>query len=126
MSAPTFLATESTEAEWHDTFAALVDPLPRLFRAVLPPMIKRRAEKILITGSASALHGVKRTFTYSTARGVQLAYVQSVGVEVALHNVQVSAIAQNFVENPTIFIPKFRPTLVSRTNASERCRSVGW
>jgi len=101
--APTSLATESTEAEWRDTFAALVDPLPRLFRAVLPQMIERRAGKILVIGSASALRGLKRTSTYSAARGAQLAYVQSVGVEVALHNVQVNAIAQNFVENPTYF-----------------------
>ena len=122
LSAPTFLATE---AEWRDTFAALVDPLPRLFCAVLPSMIERRAEKILVTGSASALRGVKRPSTYSTACGAQLAYVQSVGVEVALHNMQVSVIAQNFVENPTIFMPKFRPILISRTDASERCRSVG-
>ena len=103
LSAPTSLATESTEAEWRDTFAALVDPLPRLFRAVLPQMIARRAGKILVIGSASALRGMKRSSTYSAARGAQLAYVQSVGVEVAMHNVQVNAIAQNFVENPTYF-----------------------
>jgi len=103
LSAPTSLAAESTEAEWQDTFAALVDPLPRLFRAVLPQMIERRAGKIVVIGSASALRGMKRSSTYSAARGAQLAYVQSVGVEVALHNVQVNAIAQNFVENPTYF-----------------------
>ena len=103
LSAPTSLATESTEAEWRDTFAALVDPLPRLFRAVLPQMIERQAGKILVIGSASALRGMKRSSTYSAARGAQLAYVQSVGIEVALHNVQVNAIAQNFVENPMYF-----------------------
>ena len=101
--APSSRATEASESEWRDTFAALVDPLPRLFRAVLPQMIARRAGKILVMGSASALRGMKRTSTYSAARGAQLAYVQSVGVEVAPHNVQVNAIAQNFVENPTYF-----------------------
>ena len=101
--APTSLATQASESEWRDTFAALVDPLPRLFRAALPQMIERRAGKILVIGSASALRGLKRTSTYSAARGAQLAYVQSVGIEVAAHNVQVNAIAQNFVENPTYF-----------------------
>ena len=101
--APNSLATEASEAEWRDTFAALVDPLPRLFRAALPQMIERRAGKILVIGSASALRGLKRTSTYAAARGAQLAYVQSVGIEVAPHNVQVNAIAQNFVENPTYF-----------------------
>ena len=103
ISAPSSLATEATDSEWRDTFAALVDPLPRLFRTVLPQMIERRSGKILLIGSASALRGLKRTSTYSAARGAQLAYVQSVGTEVAPHNVQVNAIAQNFVENPTYF-----------------------
>ena len=105
-AAPTTLAAEVTDTEWAATFAALVDPLPRLFRAVLPKMIERRSGKILVIGSASALRGMKRASTYSAARGAQLAYVQSVGVEVAPHNVQVNAIAQNFVENPTYFPPE--------------------
>ncbi len=104
--APTTHATEVSEDEWRNTFAALVDPLPRLFKAVLPPMIERRAGKIVVMGSASALRGMKRASTYSAARGAQLAYVQAVGVEVAPHNVQVNAIAQNFVDNPTYFPPE--------------------
>ena len=103
VEAPSSLATQASESEWRDTFAALVDPLPRLCRAALPQMIQRRSGKILLIGSASALRGFKRTSTYAAARGAQLAYVQSVGVEVAPHNVQVNAIAQNFVENPTYF-----------------------
>ena len=105
LPAPTTAATEASDEEWNDTFAALVHPLPRLFRAVLPAMIARRSGKILVMGSASALRGMKRASTYSAARGAQLAYVQAVGVEVAPHNVQVNAIAQNFVDNPTYFPP---------------------
>jgi 2-keto-3-deoxy-L-fuconate dehydrogenase len=104
--APSTSATEASDEEWNDTFAALVNPLPRLIRAVLPAMIARRAGKVLVMGSASALRGMKRASTYSAARGAQLAYVQAVGVEVAAHNVQVNAIAQNFVDNPTYFPPE--------------------
>lgn len=106
--APNTPALEVSESEWRDVFAALVAPLPRLFRAVLPQMIERRAGKILVMGSASALRGMKRASTYSAARGAQLAYVQAVGVEVAPHNVQVNAIAQNFVDNPTYFPPEVK------------------
>jgi 2-keto-3-deoxy-L-fuconate dehydrogenase len=106
ISAPTTAAPEVSEEEWSDAFAALVHPLSRLFRAVLPSMIERRAGKILVMGSASALRGMKRASTYSAARGAQLAYVQAVGVEVAVHNVQVNAIAQNFVDNATYFPPE--------------------
>jgi 2-keto-3-deoxy-L-fuconate dehydrogenase len=105
-SAPTTLATEVADDEWRAVFAALVDPLPRLVRAAAPAMMRRRRGKILLIGSASALRGMKRASTYSAARGAQLAYVQALGVELAPHQVQVNAIAQNFVDNPTYFPPE--------------------
>lgn len=101
--APTTPAHEVGDDEWREVFASLVDPLPRLVRAAAPAMLSRRAGKILVIGSASALRGMKRASTYSAARGAQLAYVQAVGVEFASHNIQVNAIAQNFVDNPTYF-----------------------
>ena len=103
LRAPSTPAPDVTDAEWRQVFAALVDPLPRLIRAATPDMVSRRSGKILVIGSASALRGMKRASTYSAARGAQLAYVQAVGVELAPHNVQVNAIAQNFVDNPTYF-----------------------
>jgi len=102
-TAPTTPATEVSDGEWRQVFAALVDPLPRLVRAAAPAMVARRSGKILVIGSASALRGMKRASSYSAARGAQLAYVQAVGVELAPHHVQVNAIAQNFVDNPTYF-----------------------
>lgn len=108
LAAPSTPAIDVADAEWTQVFATLVDPLPRLVRAVLPQMIARRSGKILVMGSASALRGMKRTSTYSAARGAQLAYVQAIGVELAPHNIQVNAIAQNFVDNPTYFPPEFQ------------------
>lgn len=102
-TAPTTPAIDVQDDEWRQVFAALVDPLPRLVRAALPQMVARRSGKILVIGSASALRGMKRASTYSAARGAQLAYVQAAGVELAPHQVQINAIAQNFVENPTYF-----------------------
>lgn len=103
IEAPTTPAVDVDDQEWGAVFDALVAPLPRLVRAVLPQMIARRAGKILVMGSASALRGIKRASTYSAARGAQLAYVQSAGVELAPHNIQINVIAQNFVDNPTYF-----------------------
>jgi NAD(P)-dependent dehydrogenase (short-subunit alcohol dehydrogenase family) len=104
--APGTPAEQVGDAEWREAFAAMVDPLPRLARAVLPAMMARRTGKILVMGSAAALRGQNRTSTYSAARGAQLAWVQSVGLEMARHGVQVNAIAQNFVDNPTYFPPE--------------------
>ena len=60
LPAPATPAAEVSDTEWEQVFAALVDPLPRLVRAVVPQMIARRAGKILVMGSASALRGMKR------------------------------------------------------------------
>jgi len=103
LPAPSTPAVEVSDAEWRQTFAALVDPLPRLVRAVVPGMRARGHGKILVIGSASALRGMRRASSYSAARGAQLAYVQAIGVELAPDNIQVNAIAQNFVDNPTYF-----------------------
>ncbi len=103
ISAPTTPGENVSDNEWQEVFEALVNPLPRLARAVLPQMIARKSGKIIVIGSASALRGIKRASTYSAARGAQIAYVQSLGAEMAKHNIQVNAIAQNFVENPSYF-----------------------
>jgi len=101
--APSTPAAEVGDEEWRSVFAALVDPLPRLTRAAVRAFRARGGGKTLVVGSASALRGMKRASTYSAARGAQLAYVQAVGVELAPLNIQVNAIAQNFVDNPTYF-----------------------
>ncbi len=103
MPAPQTLATEVTDEEWRAVFQLMVDPLQWLTRAVLPQMIERRSGKIVVMGSASAMRGINRTSSYCAARGAQISYTQAVGVEVARHNVQVNAIAQNFVDNETYF-----------------------
>ena len=104
MPAPSTMAAEVTEDEWQSVFDTMVHPLPRLVKAVLPQMQARGRGKVV--GSASALRGMKRASSYSAARGAQLAYVQAVGVELAPLNIQVNAIAQNFVDNPTYFPPE--------------------
>jgi 2-keto-3-deoxy-L-fuconate dehydrogenase len=108
IKAPSTLVHEVSDGEWDEVFKVIVDPLARLVRAILPQMMARKAGKILVMGSASALRGMKQRSTYSAARGAQLAYVQAVGVEMAPHNIQVNAIAQNFVENPTYFPPEIQ------------------
>ncbi len=116
MPAPSTPAGEVSEDEWQAVFDTMVHPLPRLVKAVLPQMQARGHGKILVMGSASALRGMKRASSYSAARGAQLAYVQAIGVELAPLNIQVNAIAQNFVDNPTYFPPevKANPRFIER------------
>ena len=98
--------TELTDDDWRTPFDMMVHPLHWLTQAVLPQMIERRAGKIVVYGSATALRGMKTIAAYSAARAAQVGYVQAVGVEVAPHNVQVNLIAQNYVENPDYYPPE--------------------
>ena len=103
---PSALAHETTDEQWSRVFDKIVHPMHRLVRAVLPQMIERRAGKIVVVGSASALRGTATRTCYGAARGAQHAYVRNVGIEVAPHNIQVNATGQIFVENPTYFPPE--------------------
>ncbi len=103
LPAPSTPITQIDEAEWRQVFEVMVDPLPRLLRAVVPGMKARGGGKIVVMGSASALRGMKRSASYSAARGAQLALVQAAGVELAPDHIHLNAIAQNFVDNPTYF-----------------------
>ena len=106
LPAPSTAVGDVADDEWQRVFAHLVDPLPRLLRAVLPQMAARGAGKVMVIGSASALRGMRHTSTYSAARGAQIAWVRAAGVELARQNIQLNAIAQNFVDNPTYFPPE--------------------
>ncbi len=57
LRAPSTPAVEGIDAEWWQTLAALVDPLPRLVLSVVSKMIAQGHGKILVIGSASALRG---------------------------------------------------------------------
>jgi len=95
------LEPDTTEELWHVMFDTMVHPLYRLVHAVLPQMRERRKGKVVVMGSANALRGTNNRSAYSAARGAQVSYVRSVGLEMAPFNVQINLIAQFFVENPT-------------------------
>jgi 2-keto-3-deoxy-L-fuconate dehydrogenase len=104
--APATPLLQVDEAEWRHVFRIMVDPLPRLVRAAVPGMKRRGGGKLVVMGSAAALRGMKRASSYSAARGAQLAFVQAAGVELAADGIQLNAVAQNFVDNPTYFPPE--------------------
>jgi 2-keto-3-deoxy-L-fuconate dehydrogenase len=95
--------TEIVEADWSALFESLVHPLMRLVRAVAPQMIARRKGKIVAITSAAPLRGIANTGSYCAARGARNAFVRAVGLELAPHQVQLNAVAQNYIQNDSYF-----------------------
>lgn len=104
------LATETPDDVWLRMFQVMVNPLHRLVRAVLPQMLARGRGKIVVMGSANGLRGTTPRSAYGAARGAQLAYVKNTGIEVAASGININAIAQNFVSNPTSYTPEIMAT----------------
>lgn len=97
------LVGDITDLDWMGFFDHLAHPLMKLTRAVTPGMIKRGSGKIVAITSAAPLRGVPRASAYCAARGAQNAFVRAAGLELARHNIQMNAIAQNYVENVTYY-----------------------
>jgi 2-keto-3-deoxy-L-fuconate dehydrogenase len=88
---------------WNKLFDSLVHPLMYLVRAVTPQMLARKAGKIIAITSAAPLRGVPNNAAYCAARGAQNAFIKAVGLELARSNIQVNAIAQNYINNNTYY-----------------------
>lgn len=93
------------DADWHTLFDSLVHPLMRITRAIAPAMQAQGHGKVIAVTSASSLRGIPGFSGYCAARGAQNAFIRAAGLEYARHNVQINAIAQNYVENDTYYPP---------------------
>lgn len=89
--------------DWMSLFNTLVHPLMRLIRHFAPRMAARGHGKIVAITSAAPLRGIPGSSAYCTARGAQNALVRASGLEFAASNVQINAVAQNYVRNPRYY-----------------------
>ena len=101
---PTGRATEEvSDADWREMMTRLLDEPFFCLRAALRVMRPARRGKIINMSSAAGIPGLARYAAYSAARAGVNGLTRAVGREVARDGVQVNAIAQNYVENPTYF-----------------------
>ena len=94
---------EVSDETWRSMAAHLFDEPFYSLRAALRVMKRQGHGKIINFTSAVALSGLPNYAAYSAARAGTNGLTRAVGREVARHGIQVNAIAQNFVENPTYF-----------------------
>lgn len=91
------------EARMRAAYEALVFGPMMLARAVAPQMKQRKSGKLIFCTSAAPLRGLSNYSVYVSARGAMNAAVKSLALELGPHNVQVNAVAPNFMESETYF-----------------------
>lgn len=96
---------EAEPAEMRRVLEALVEWPYRLIGRAVPHMKAAGAGKIIMVTSAAPLRGLANYSMYATARGAGNALVKSLSLELAPFNIQINAIAPNYIENPTYFPP---------------------
>lgn len=94
-----------SDETWRAMIAHLLDEPFFCLRAALRVMKRQGHGKIINYTSAVALMGLPNYAAYSAARAGANGLTRAAGREVARHGIQINAIAQNFVENPTYFGP---------------------
>lgn len=91
------------DQDWFSLFNTIVHPLMYLVRHYAPMMAERGHGKIVAVTSAAPLKGIPGSTSYCAARGAQNAFIRATGLEYAKHNVQINAVAQNYVSNPEYY-----------------------
>lgn len=99
---PAAVETASVEV-YRDYLEGLTIEPFRAARAAIVHMKKQKAGKIIFVTSAGPLKGLPNLSTYCAARGGANALTKALAREVGRFNIQVNAIAPNYVENPTYF-----------------------
>jgi NAD(P)-dependent dehydrogenase (short-subunit alcohol dehydrogenase family) len=94
-----------TDAAWREMMARLLDEPFFCLRAAVRVMRPAGRGKIINMSSAAAFPGLPNYAAYTAARAGVNGLTKAVGREVAGAGIQVNAIAQNYVENPTYFPP---------------------
>lgn len=85
---------------------AMVEAPYALAAAVVPGMKAKRAGKIVFITSATPFNGLPNYSMYVTARGAANALTLTLAKELGPFNIQVNAVAPNYVENPDYFPPE--------------------
>lgn len=94
---------EIDEARMRAAYEALVFAPMMVARAVVPHMKERKSGKLIFCTSAAPLRGLSNYSVYVSARAAMNAAVKSLALELGPHNIQVNAVAPNFMESETYF-----------------------
>jgi short-subunit dehydrogenase len=68
--------------------------------AVLPAMVEKRSGHIVAISSLAGFRGLPKSAAYSASKAAMTAFFESVRLDVALHNIDVTIIQPGFIRTP--------------------------
>ncbi|EKE72209.1 3-oxoacyl-ACP reductase FabG [Gallaecimonas xiamenensis] len=86
------------DEEWDEVIDTNLKSLYRLSKAVLRPMMKKRAGRIISVGSVVGTMGNQGQVNYAAAKAGLLGFTKSLAREVASRNITVNAVAPGFID----------------------------
>ena len=97
---------EATPEDMRAGLEALVTWPFALVGGVASHLKKNGGGRIVMVTSAAPIRGLSNYAMYATARGATNAMTKSLALELAPSNIQVNAVAPNYIENPDYFPPE--------------------
>ncbi|MEC4017533.1 3-oxoacyl-ACP reductase FabG [Streptomyces sp. H27-D2] len=87
-----------SDQDWHDVIATNLDGVGHVCRAVLFPMVKRKAGSIITLSSVSGVHGNPGQGNYSASKAGIIALTRALAKEVGKYGVRANAVAPGMIE----------------------------
>ncbi|MET9348818.1 3-oxoacyl-[acyl-carrier-protein] reductase [Streptomyces termitum] len=86
------------DSDWHDVVDTNLDGVYHVCRAVVFPMMKRRAGSIVTVASVSGLYGNAGQTNYAASKAGIIAFSRSLAKEVGRRGIRVNAVAPGLID----------------------------
>jgi 2-deoxy-D-gluconate 3-dehydrogenase len=98
-----------TEENWNRVIDTQLNAVFLLSKLVTKSMVENKRGKIINIGSMYSFFGSGRIPSYSAAKGAVIQLTKSMAIELAIHNIQVNAIAPGWIETDMTALIKSLP-----------------
>ncbi|WP_378730056.1 SDR family NAD(P)-dependent oxidoreductase [Nocardia brasiliensis] len=93
------LLIEQDEQRWRSVIEVNLLGTYRLVRGIVPMMMRKRAGRVVVVSSPSALHGIAGQSSYAASKAGVLGLIRALAVEYAARNITINAVCPGFMDS---------------------------